>query len=161
MVTNTSAPYLAARAESPAESRGALLDRVAVAWQARLRTAMVELGLTPAQYRLLVAVVWLSSRQAGVRQSEVAEQAGTDPVMASEVLRVLEGRGLVERRAHPTDRRARSISPTISGAELADKAIRLADAVESSFFERGMPAFGPLAKALKRGGRGDDHVERP
>ena len=153
-MTDSGVPYLASRDESPAESRGALLDHVAVAWQARLRSSMAELGLTPAQYRLLVAVTWLSSRQADVRQSEVAEQAGTDPVMTSEVLRTLEARGLVIRGQHSTDRRSRSITPSIAGAELADKAVRLADAAETAFFEVGMPAFGPLAKALKKGGRG-------
>ena len=151
MAPDTGASQLSARVESPAESRGALLDRVAVAWQARLRAAMAELGLTPAQYRLLVAVAWLSSRQADVRQSEVAEQAGTDPVMTSEVLRTLETRGLVVRGPHATDRRARSIRPTIAGAELADKAVQLGDAVETSVLRGGNGSLRTAREGTQEG----------
>ncbi|MCC7052546.1 MAG: MarR family transcriptional regulator [Gemmatimonadaceae bacterium] len=154
MTANTTAAHLVARAESPASAAGAQLDRVAAAWQSVLRAAMAALELTPAQFRLLTAVAWLSPRDPGVRQADIAAVAGTDPVTTSEVLRTLEARGLVKRSPHPTDRRARSIEVTDAGGALADRAIRLADRVESDFFERGMAEFGPLAKALKRGGRG-------
>jgi DNA-binding MarR family transcriptional regulator len=62
--------------------------------------------------------------------------------------------------SHPTDRRAKAISVTEQGGALADMAMRLVDAVEASFFERGLPEFGPLAKALKKGGRGAESSNR-
>ncbi len=131
-----------------------MLERVAAAWSLRLRSALVPLELTTAQFRLLVSVAWLTSRHTSVRQSDIALYAGMDPVMTSEVLRTLESRGLIARVAHPSDRRAKSISATEAGGALADKALRLSTVVEANFFSEGLEVFGPLAKALKRGGRG-------
>ena len=154
MPTQSSAPLLAARQASPAESHGAMLERVATAWHFELRAALVALDLTPAQFRLLVAAAWLNARQTGVRQSDISLHANADAVMTSEVLRTLEARGLVARAPHPTDRRAKAITITETGGALADRALRLVDATETRFFEEGLADFGALAKALKKGGRG-------
>lgn len=154
MPSHTHAPYLASRDRAPADSRGALLERVVSEWQQVLRATLLSVELTQAQFRLLVSATWLSARQKDVRQSDIAAQANADPVMTSEVLRTLEARGLVTRAPHPTDRRARSVLVTEAGGRLADRAARLVDVVEARFFEAGLPAFGPLSKALKKGGRG-------
>jgi DNA-binding MarR family transcriptional regulator len=148
------APYLASQEVPPAETRSALLEGVTTRWQVQLRAALLPLELTHAQYRLLVAVAWLAARGGAVRQADIAIQANADPVMTSEVLRTLESRGLITRGPHPTDGRARAISPTEAGGALADRAARLVAMVETRFFETGMPQFAPLAKALKKGGRG-------
>lgn len=155
MSAHSHAPRLAARADPPNASRAALLERVTTHWVVQLRMALTPLDLTPAQYALLVAAAWLNAKRAAVRQSEIAAHANTDPVMTSEVLRTLESRGLLERAPHPTDRRAKSILVTEAGGALADKARRLVEATETRFFEQGTPEFGTLAKALKKGGRGE------
>lgn len=152
--TLSTAPMLAGREDSPAAARGALLERVATHWLLELRSALAQLDLTPAQFRLLVAAAWLTSRGAGIRQSDISAHANADPVMTSEVLRTLERRGLISRTPHPTDKRARSVAVTSTGGALADRAIRLVDATETRFFDAGLPEFGTLAKALKKGGRG-------
>jgi MarR family transcriptional regulator, organic hydroperoxide resistance regulator len=154
MSSQSFAPFLAAKGESPAAAPGALLERVATLWHLQVRTALAPLDLTPAQFRLLVAVAWLNAKGAGVRQSDVSIHANADPVMTSEVLRTLESRGLVQRAPHPTDRRAKAITLTEPGGTLVDRAMRLVDIVESKFFADGAAEFGPLAKALKKGGRG-------
>lgn len=154
MPSHTHAPYLASREVAPADARGALLERVVTEWQQVLRATLLPLELTQAQFRLLVAATWLSAHHRDVRQSDIAAQANADPVMTSEVLRTLEARGLVTRKPHPTDRRARSVMVTETGGRLADRAARLVDVVERKFFEAGLREFGPLAKALKKGGRG-------
>ncbi len=155
MSSHSNAPQIAARATAPHETDGALLERVATTWLAQLRAALAPLDLTPAQYRLLVATAWLNAKGSGVRQSDVASLANTDPVMTSEVLRTLESRGLLARAPHATDRRAKAITVSEAGGVLADRAQRLVAATESRFFELGLPDFGPLAKVLKKGGRGD------
>jgi MarR family transcriptional regulator, organic hydroperoxide resistance regulator len=160
MPGTSSAPLLSARATSPAEERGAQLERVASAWSQAVRHALTPLDLTPAQFRLLVAAAWLSGRHAGVRQSDIATLANTDAVMTSEVLRTLESRGLVVRTAHPTDKRAKSISVTGAGGSLADRAAKLVNVVEARFFDVGLIEFATLAKALKKGGRGESTGKR-
>jgi DNA-binding MarR family transcriptional regulator len=160
--TQSNAPLIAARELSPAECPGAQLERVATAWQLAVRQALHPLDLTHAQFRLLVATAWLTAKVEGVRQSDVAAHANTDPVTTSEVLRTLEQRALIVRTPHPTDRRAKAIATTEAGGALADRALRLIDAIEARFLETGLPEFGSLAKALKKGGRGaEDRKRRP
>ncbi len=150
---------IAERSRSPATSRSAELERVANRWLLELRAALLPLNLTHAQCRLLITAAWLGSRQPGIRQpgirqSDIAAAANTDPVMTSEVLRTLEARALLARAPHPTDGRAKAITVTEAGARLADRALVIVGEVEAEFFSVGMPEFGQLAKALKKGGRG-------
>lgn len=151
---------LAARPESPADAPGALLERVSTSWHLQLRAALAAVDLTPAQFRLLVATAWLNAKQSAVRQSDISQHANADAVMTSEVLRTLETRGLVARAPHPTDRRAKAISITDAGGALADRAMRLAESTEARFFSVGLAEFGPLAKTLKRGGRGSEEARQ-
>jgi DNA-binding MarR family transcriptional regulator len=155
MSTHSSSPQVAVRPDAPSTSRGALLERVTTEWLTQLRAALTPLDLTPAQYHLLVAAAWLSARHSAVRQSDISGLANADPVMTSEVLRTLESRGLISRASHPTDRRAKAITVSEAGGALADRAMRLVEATETRFFEKGTADFGALAKALKKGGRGD------
>ncbi len=155
MSAHSNSPQLAARTDPPNASRAAQLERVTNTWMAHLRAALDPLELTPAQYQLLTAAAWLTARQSAVRQSEISALANTDPVMTSEVLRTLEGRRLIARRPHPTDRRAKAITVSEAGGTLAERARRLVEATETRFFQCGTQDFGSLAKALKKGGRGE------
>jgi DNA-binding MarR family transcriptional regulator len=55
-------------------------------------------------------------------------------MMTSQVLRALERRGLVERRVHPTDARARAVAATAAGRALASRAVVAVEACDDSFF---------------------------
>jgi DNA-binding MarR family transcriptional regulator len=55
-------------------------------------------------------------------------------MMTSQVLRALEGKGLVERSAHPTDARARALTVTPDGARLANDANSAVEAADRRFF---------------------------
>ncbi|MET8427082.1 MarR family transcriptional regulator [Nocardia sp. NPDC004860] len=118
------------------ESPGLLLWQVTNRWQAAQRAALAPFDLTHVQFVLLAALTWLTGRSGGepVTQRDVAHQAATDPMMTSQVLRTLEQKGLLERRDHPTDRRAKSLLPTESGAALVNRAIGAVEACDRDFF---------------------------
>lgn len=128
-----------ARAE---ESPGLLLWQVTNRWQAAQRATLKPLGLTHVQFVLLASLTWLES-DGPVTQRQLAEHAVTDPMMTSQVLRTLEERGLVERREHPADRRARALVVTEEGAALANRAVREVEACDAAF-------FAPLGGAASR-----------
>lgn len=86
------------------------------------------------QFVLLAALTWLASADEPVTQRALAELAVTDPMMTSQVLRALEQRGLVRRGAHPFDQRARALSVTASGRELANRAVSAVEAADAAFF---------------------------
>jgi DNA-binding MarR family transcriptional regulator len=132
---------LAARAERasealpPSESPGLLLWRATLKWQRAITAQLKPLGLTHVQFVLLATTWWLTT-EAGETPSQrrVAEHAATDPMMTSQVLRVLESKGLIERRRDPSDSRARRIGVTAAGAELAARAVQVVEATDSAFF---------------------------
>ncbi len=53
---------------------------------------------------------------------ELADALGIDPPNATVVVDDLESQGLVRRRPHPTDRRAKVVEPTRKGREMARRA---------------------------------------
>lgn len=74
-------------------------------------------------------------------------------MMTSQVLRALEGKGLIIRTAHPGDRRARVITPTPDGARLPAQANAAANAL---YFT----ALGPQAAAFLAYLHTLDHAHR-
>lgn len=116
-------------------SPGLLLWRLTNTWQAAQRAALHPFGLTHVQFVLLASLTWLNS-DTPVTQRELAEHAHTDQMMTSQVLRALEAKGLIDRGLHPTDARARALTPTTEGAALANAANTAVEAVDQAFFSR-------------------------
>ncbi|RJO79898.1 MarR family transcriptional regulator [Nocardia panacis] len=132
------------------ESSGLLLWQVTNRWQAAQRSALAPFDLTHVQFVLLASLTYLAARAADpVMQRDLAEHAATDPMMTSQVLRALEQKGLIERRDHPSDRRAKSLAPTEAGAALVNRAIVAVEDCDREFFEP-LGAHGPdFAAALR------------
>ena len=78
--------------------------------------------------------------------SWLAEHAATDPMMTSQVLRSLEGAGLVVRAVHPSDGRARALSVTPAGRALANRAVVVVERCDHAFFA----ALGTKAAGFSR-----------
>jgi DNA-binding MarR family transcriptional regulator len=125
---------------SPDDSVGLQLWRVTNRWQAAQRAALKPFELTHVQFVLLASLTWLAT-DGPVTQRHLADMAGTDLMMTSQVLRALEQRDLVRRDPHPDDSRARAVSATDSGKELANRAVRAVEDCDRDF-------FGPLAGEL-------------
>ncbi|HEY0532204.1 MAG TPA: MarR family transcriptional regulator [Actinoplanes sp.] len=120
----------------PENSPGFLLWHVTLRWQRAVAAALGPLDLTHVQFVLLACTWWLNTHgETDPNQLAVARQAGTDVKMTSQVLARLEARGLVVRTVDPRDTRAKLLRVTPVGAVLAQKAIGVVDAVDSSFFE--------------------------
>ena len=128
-------------------SPGLQLWRVTNAWQAVMRAALAPHGLTHVQFVLLASLAWLD-QDGPLTQRALADHAGTDPMMASQVLRALEAKGLVERRPHPDDSRARALRVTTAGSALANRANADVEAADATFFGILGDGVRPFAEAL-------------
>jgi DNA-binding MarR family transcriptional regulator len=147
------------------DSPGLLLWQVTNRWQAAIRAVLKPYGLTHVQFVLLASLTWLAGEADGagrisktVTQRELADQAATDPMMTSQVLRALEQRSLVSRSAHPVDKRAVAIAVTDSGAGLANSANAAVEACDRQFFGAlgaRQTAFVTQLRALRAGARSD------
>ncbi len=135
----------------PSESPGFLLWRVTLRWQRTVAAALRPLGLTHVQFVLLACTWWLTQvARERPTQRRLADFAATDPMMTSQVIRVLEARGLVRRAADPHDSRALQLTATGAGARLAREAIKVVEAADAEFFTAAVKVESmlPLLRSL-------------
>jgi DNA-binding MarR family transcriptional regulator len=92
------------------------------------------LQLTHAQFVILACTWWLGRQGESPNQLRIAQQAGTDVKMTSEIVRKLETRGLVARTVDGTDSRAKTVRTTREGAALARRSIGVVERVDAEFF---------------------------
>jgi len=129
--TNRTSPF---SVEEANDSSGFLLWQVTSLWQRRVAESLRPHELTQVQYALLASLLWLSRKGEEVTQSRLAAHAKLDVMMTSQVLRALEGRGLLERRPHPTDTRAKALRLTAAGRALTTRAVPAVETADAAFF---------------------------
>lgn len=116
-------------------SAGSMFARVAHRWTRAVNVALQPLEVSYTQVALLAGIQDLLAEGAPVTQSRLSIYTDNDVMMMSKAVRVLESRGLLERREHPTDSRARSLVLTKSGAALLKKAQKVVSTVDVDFFK--------------------------
>jgi MarR family transcriptional regulator, transcriptional regulator for hemolysin len=89
--------------ESLERNVGFLLHDVARLMRKRFEQNARGLGLTRSQWQVLAHL----ARNEGIQQGTLAELLEIEPITLTRILDRLESAELVERRAHPTDRRIR------------------------------------------------------
>jgi DNA-binding MarR family transcriptional regulator len=135
MSENGSNEGLRSRFAEADKSQGLLLWQVTNRWQAAQRAALAPFDLTHVQFVLLASLTYYAARRdEPVMQRDLAAHAATDPMMTSQVLRALEQKGLLERRDHPSDRRAKTLVPTEAGVALANRALVAVENCDDEFF---------------------------
>ncbi len=120
--------------DSAEDSPGFLLWQVSSMWQRQINAGLKQFDLTHAQFVLLASMTWLARDDKPLTQVDLASHAKMDVMMTSNVLRTLEEKGLILRKPHPTDTRAKSLAVTGKGRELAARAVQVVEKIDSSFF---------------------------
>src|SRR4029450_223294 len=82
--------------------------------QGAVAEVIVPADLFPGEYAILAAVIDLP----GLDQRRLAEELGIGPARLGKMMHRLETAGILERRVHPDDRRARLLGATRSGEKL-------------------------------------------
>jgi DNA-binding MarR family transcriptional regulator len=96
---------------------GFLLSRMGMVAAKRFSEHLEELGLTTRMWGALNVL----DAEGQITQQALVKSTGIDPSSMVATIDELERRGLVERRAHPTDRRAHHLHMTKKGRQtLAD-----------------------------------------
>ncbi|WP_249227875.1 MarR family winged helix-turn-helix transcriptional regulator [Kutzneria sp. CA-103260] len=90
---------------------GKLVHELDMQNSARMRERVAKLGLTTAQASALRELT------GPMTMSELAGRMACEPSNATVVIDKLESQRLIERRAHPSDRRAKQLTLTPEGAE--------------------------------------------
>src|SRR5947209_2666513 len=106
--------------ELPGGGLGYALATAAHAWRAALARELADVAVTPPQFFVLAALLHVHGRdRPAPTQRAVAEAAGIDANTSSQIIRGLERRGLIRREPSARDSRARSLTLTDDGLDLA------------------------------------------
>lgn len=122
--------------EQAEDSPGFSLWQVSSLWQRKINAGLRPFDLTHAQFVLLASLMWLSQQEKPITQVELATHAKMDIMMTSNVLRTLEGKGLLTRSPHPTDTRAKALAMTPAGQTLAIQTVQVVEGIDREFFSR-------------------------
>jgi MarR family transcriptional regulator, organic hydroperoxide resistance regulator len=122
--------------EKPEESTGFLLWQVTNLWQRKIKKALEKYGLTHSQFVLLASMYWLELDKQKSTQIVLSNHTKIDPMTTSTVLRTLQKKGLVLRKEHENDTRAKTVQLTTTGQETIKQAIQTVEEFDSSFFSK-------------------------
>lgn len=118
----------------PGDSPGFLLWRATLRWQRLMTATLAPLDLTHVQFVLLACTWWLTEEGGAPSQSRLAAQAGIEVKMASDVLRRLEGKGLITRTPSAGDSRANLVRLTPEGDARVSVALEAVEAADVAHF---------------------------
>jgi DNA-binding MarR family transcriptional regulator len=92
---------------------GFLISRVGMVAQKQFAERIESLGLTPRMWGALNVL----EAEGAITQHALGKCVGTDPSSMVSTIDELESQGLVERRRHPSDRRAHALHVTTKGRQ--------------------------------------------
>ena len=135
---------------APENAVGFVLWRVVHRYVREIDRALAPAGLTHLQFTVLATTAWMGRSSKTVTQVALARFSDIHPMQVSQMLKALEGKGLVARPRSETDTRARRIEVTEAGVAALRRSMPLAIAVQALLFgEAGKPG-GDLLTALLR-----------
>jgi|SRR5579859_667272 len=117
------------------DSSGFLLWQVTTLWQRGIKKALDEIDITHPQFVLLASLLWLSKHQESVTQIDLSNHSKIDPMTTSTVIRILQKKGLIDRREHHADTRAKAITLTDSGIRTTRQAVKIIEKFDTEFFD--------------------------
>ncbi len=127
-------PSVAARAQGAGADRnfGFLVHDVSRLLKRRFERRARQTGLLIT--RRQAAVVLYIARNEGVSQAEVAVWLDIEPIALVRMLDKLHEEGLVERRAHPTDRRVRTLWLAAGAEPVVERILDINQAIREEAF---------------------------
>jgi DNA-binding MarR family transcriptional regulator len=119
--------------DTPKTSLGFLLWHISTSWRSSIEAVLKTMGLTHPQFVVLATLGWLTKDGEAVTQRDVGKLAGLDPNTISQIIRGLEKRRLIKRKAS-SDGRARNPTLTTLGSKLLAQALPAVESTDNQFF---------------------------
>lgn len=134
----------------PENAVGLVLWRLVHRYQREADRGLASFDLTMLQFMTLIMAAWLGRSGEAVRQSDIARSSDIHPMQVSQMLKTLEGKGLVARQRSLSDVRAKHVEVTPAGLSALRRTLPIMIDVQQRLFgEEGRPG-GSLLEALVR-----------
>jgi DNA-binding MarR family transcriptional regulator len=140
---------------APEKTVGFVLWRVVHRYIREVDRALADHDLTHLQFTTLAMAAWLGREGESVTQSEIARFSDIHPMQVSQMLKVLETKGMVKRERSPSDVRAKHIAITRSGIATLGRAMPVVIEVQRRLFGEAGKTGGSLLEGLLRVGEGE------
>jgi len=135
---------------SPQSAVGFVMWRVMHRYQREVEQALRPVDLTHLQFVTLTLAAWMARGGDAATQSELARFGDIHPMQVSNVLKALDGKGMVRRTRSVGKALAKQVMITSTGMEALRAALPLVIAVQGKLFgNQGRPG-GSLLNALVR-----------
>ena len=134
---------------APENAVGFLLWRVSHRYVREMDRALEPLGLTHLQFETLIQAAWLGRAGEPVTQSDLARYGEIHPMQTSQMLKTLEGKGLIARRSSPADRRAKHVEVTAPNLRTLRRSLPVVLDVQVRFFGDEGRVGGTLLAVLR------------
>ena len=134
---------------APENAIGFVLWRVVHRYQRDVDRVLEPLDLTHLQFTTLMLVAWLGRTAGRVAQAELATASEIHPMQVSQMLKILETKGLVARMPSPSDVRAKIVEPTDAGLKALRTALPRVIALQQRVFGEEGRTGGTLLAALR------------
>lgn len=118
------------------ESATWLASQLARGFTRALQARAAKLGFSPGQFPILIEL-W---EEEGLTQRQLLDRVDVEQATIANTLSRMERDGLIERRVHPTDKRAQQIFLTDKARDMREEALAAAEEAEQAVF-RGFRRF--------------------
>ena len=112
------------------ESATWLASQLARGFTRALQARATKLGFSPGQFPILIEL-W---EEEGLTQRQLLDRVDVEQATIANTLSRMERDGLIERRAHPTDKRAQQIFLTDKARDMREEALAAAEEAEQAVF---------------------------
>ena len=121
--------------QNDADSVGFLFMRTYSSWHGSIKKCLKQQSITHPQFVVLATLAYLSQQPDEITQVILATKTNIDVMTISQILENLEKKAFIMRTTSIKDSRAKSITLTPSGLDMANKTVPLVEQIDKQFFE--------------------------
>ncbi len=120
--------------EKPEDSPGFLLWQTTTSWQRRIKKSLESFRISHAQFVIMAILLWFEENNYDTTQVLIVNWSKLDKMTVSKSLKKLVAQGLVDRKEHKTDMRAKSVELSEDGKTLIRKLVPMVEKIDADFF---------------------------
>lgn len=122
--------------DKPEDSPGFLLWQTTMLWQRKIKKALEPFEVSHAQFVVMALLLWFEAHRYDSTQITLASWSKLDKMTVSKALKKLAAMGLVDRKEHAKDTRAKSMALTSKGKTLIRKLVPIVEQIDENFFAK-------------------------